>query len=183
MKSKKSDLLTAFAAAATTVLLAISSFSCSCGRVSSSGISVRNDPQQTSAPAPLDPQQVQDQQDMTRADYRAIPGKNWADPALVPRRVLRIALVAVDFEDQPFVITLPKGSDPFANPQVDPVPRDKVPQFYADFYNKPGALNHGQTINGYWMEQSRGQIGIPPLDVYGPYRMPKKLFQYGLNEW
>ena len=33
------------------------------------------------------------------------------------------------------------------------------------------------------MEQSRGQIGIPPLDAYGPYRMPKKLFQYGLNEW
>jgi len=133
--------------------------------------------------APIDPQNGQDQEDMTRADYHPIPGKNWADPSLVPSRVMRIALVAVDFPDQPFVITLPKHSDPFGNPQIDPIPREAVPQFYADFYNAPGPLNHGQTINGYWMEQSRGRIGIPKMDVYGPYRLPKKLFQYGLNEW
>ncbi|MHB8054268.1 MAG: metallopeptidase domain-containing protein [Candidatus Aminicenantales bacterium] len=132
---------------------------------------------------PIDPQNGQDQQDMTRTDYHPIPGKNWADPALVPARVMRIALVAVDFPDQPFVITLPKHSDPFGNPQIDPIPRESVPQFYADFYNAPGPLNYGQTINGYWMEQSRGRIGIPKMDTYGPYRMPKKLFQYGLNEW
>ena len=132
---------------------------------------------------PIDPQNCQDQDDMTRADYRPIPGKNWADPALVPSRVLRIALVAVDFSDQPFVVTLPKHSDPFGNPQIDPIPREAVPQFYADFFNTPGPLNHGQTINGYWMEQSRGRIGIPKMDVFGPYRMPKKLFQYGLNEY
>jgi len=131
----------------------------------------------------IDPQNVQDQDNMTRADYHPIPGKNWADRALVPPRAMRIALVAVDFPDQPFVITLPKHSDPFGNPQVDPIPREAVPQFYADFYNDPGPLNSGQTINGYWMEQSRGKIGIPPMDAYGPYRMPKKLFQYGLNEW
>ena len=132
---------------------------------------------------PIDPQNEQDQQDMTRADYHPIPGKSWADPSLVPGRVLRIALVAVDFSDQPFVITLPKHSDPFGNPQIDPIPRESVPRFYADFYNTPGPLNYGQTINGYWMEQSRGRIGIPKMDAYGPYRMPKKLFQYGLNEW
>ncbi len=172
----------AFAATTMTILLTISSFSCSCGCSSTAG-GIRSDPRAILETGPLDPQVVQDQQDMTRADYRPIPGKNWADPALVPRRILRIALVAVDFEDQPFVITLPKGSDPFGNPQIDPVPRERVPQFYADFINKPGALNHGQTINGYWMEQSRGQIGIPPLDAFGPFRMPKKLFQYGLNEW
>jgi M6 family metalloprotease-like protein len=33
------------------------------------------------------------------------------------------------------------------------------------------------------MEQSRGQIGIGKIDAFGPYRMPKRLFQYGLNEW
>lgn len=120
---------------------------------------------------------------MTWDDYHPIPGKDWADPSLVPERKLRIALIAVDFPDQPFVITLPKKSDLFGNPQVDPISRDQVPQFYADFYNKPEALNHGHTINGYWMEQSRGKIGIPPIDAYGPYRMPKNLFQYGLNEW
>ena len=33
------------------------------------------------------------------------------------------------------------------------------------------------------MEQSRGQVGIGKIDAFGPYRMPKNLFQYGLNEW
>lgn len=139
--------------------------------------------QSPGTPRPIDPQRVQDQQDMTWEDYRGISGHRWADPSLEPARKLRVALVAIDFEDQPFVITLPKGSDPFGNPQTDPVPRAQVPRFYADFFNTPGALNHGQTINGFWMEQSRGKVGIPPLDVYGPYRMPNKLFQYGLNEF
>ncbi len=134
--------------------------------------------------APLDPQQVQDQQDTTWADYHPIPGANWANPTLTPtKRQFKVALIAVDFPDQPFVITLPKHSDLFANPQIDPIPRERVPQFYADFYNTPGPLNHGQTINGYWMEQSRGQVGIAKIDAFGPYHMPKNLFQYGLNEW
>lgn len=135
-------------------------------------------------PAPIDPQVVQDQDDMTWADYQPIPGHSWADPALVPtRRQFRVALVAVDFPDQPFVVTLPKQSDPFGNPQIDPVAREQVAHFYADFYNTPSELNHGQTINGYWMEQSRGQIGIAPLEAFGPYRMPRNLFEYGLNEY
>ncbi len=134
-------------------------------------------------PAPIDPQQVQDQQDMTWADYRPIPGVDWADPSRKAPRTLRVALVALDFPDQPFVITMPKGSDPYGNPQIDPVRREDVPRFYADFLGKPGPLNHGHTINGYWMEQSRGKVGIELADAYGPYRMPKRLFQYGLNEW
>ena len=168
-------------AAAAACLALLGSTAGSCGRAAAKAVC--SEPLREHAAAPLDPQRVQDQQEMTWDDYRPIPGMNWSDPALVPARTLRIALVAVDFEDQPFVITLPRGSDPFGNPQVDPVPRQRVPQFYADFYNRPGPLNHGHTINGYWMEQSRGRIGIPPMDAYGPYRMPKKLFQYGLNEW
>ena len=132
---------------------------------------------------PIDPQIVQDQDDMTWDDYTPIPGKNWADPSLVPPRQMKIALIAIDFPDQPFVITLPKHSDPFGNPQIDPVPREDVPQFYADFYNTPSEVNHGQTINGYWMEQSRGKIGIAKMDAFGPYRMPKNLWEYGLNEY
>jgi M6 family metalloprotease-like protein len=89
----------------------------------------------------------------------------------------------MDFPDQPFVITLPKQSDPFGNPQIDPIARVDVPRFYADFFLKPGPLNHGQTINGYWMEQSRGRFGITEMDAYGPYRMPKPLWEYGLNEY
>jgi M6 family metalloprotease-like protein len=120
---------------------------------------------------------------MTWDDYRPIPGHDWADRSLVPDRGFRIALVAIDFEDQPFVITLPRGSDPFGNPQVDPIARDDVARFYADFFLEPSQLNHGQTINGYWMEQSRGRFGITAVDAYGPYRMPLPLWAYGLNEY
>ena len=94
-----------------------------------------------------------------------------------------MALVAVDFPDQPFVITQPVNSDLFGNPQIDPVKREEVPGFYSDFWLKPSTVNHGQTINGYWMEQSRGKFGITALDPYGPYRMPKNLWEYGLNEY
>jgi M6 family metalloprotease-like protein len=134
-------------------------------------------------PEPIDPQLVQDQDDMTWDDYRPIPGIDWADPSLTPERAFRIALVAIDFPDQPFVITLPRGSDPFGNPQIEPVSRDDVPRFYADFWIEPSEINHGQTINGYWMEQSRGGFGITGIDAYGPYRMPHRLWVYGLSEW
>ena len=143
----------------------------------------KQDHKLTYPPTPIDPQIVQDQDDMTWDDYRPVPGKNWADPSLVPGRKFRMALVAVDFPDQPFVITLPKYSDLFGNPQIDPVKREDVPQFYSEFWLKPSPVNHGQTINGYWMEQSRGKFGITALDAFGPYRMPKKLWEYGLNEF
>lgn len=132
---------------------------------------------------PIDPQVVQDQDNMTWEDYKPIPGKNWADPSLAPERKFRMALVAVDFPDQPFVITQSKNSDLFGNPPIDPVKREEVPGFYSDFWLKPSAVNHGQTINGYWMEQSRGKFGITSLDPFGPYRMPKNLWEYGLNEY
>lgn len=131
----------------------------------------------------IDPQNIQDQDDMTWNDYKPIPGKNWADPSLKPGRQIRIALIAIDFKDQPFVVTMPKHSDLFGNPQIDPISREKVAQFYADFYNYPNEYNHGQTINGYWMEQSRGQVGVAKIDAFGPYRMPKNLWEYGCNEW
>ena len=131
---------------------------------------------------PIDPQRWQDQQTMTWADYRAVPGATWADPAKVPtRRKLRIALVAVDFPDQPFVITQPRLSDPFGNPQIDPVPRADVARFYADFWGKPSTLNHGHTVNEYWMEQTNGRIGVA-FTPFGPYRMPRPLYEYGLND-
>jgi len=52
------------------------------------------------------------------------------------------------------VITLKKNSDLFDNPQIQAVPRDRVPQFYADFYNKPSPVNQGHTINGYAVKTS-----------------------------
>ena len=120
---------------------------------------------------------------MTWADYRPIPGAKWANNSVPGERVLRVALIAVDFPDQPFVITMPRRSDLFGNPQVDAIRREAVPQFYADFWGKPNALNHGHTIHEFWMEQSRGKVGIPKIDAFGPYRMPKNLFEYGLHEY
>ena len=93
-------------------------------------------------PKPIDPQLVLDQDDMTWNDYHPIPGKNWADTFLVPERKFRMALVAVDFPDQPFVITLPKGSDLFGNPQIDPVKCEDVAKFYSDFLFRTSAVNH-----------------------------------------
>jgi len=138
---------------------------------------------QSASVAPIDPQKIQDQDLMTWNDYRPIPGRRWADPSLKPERGFRLAVVAIDFPDQPFVITLPRASDPFGNPQIDAIPREKVSRFYADFFMKPGQINHGQTINGYWMEQSRGKFGITEVEVFGPYRMPKPRWGYGLNEY
>jgi M6 family metalloprotease-like protein len=120
---------------------------------------------------------------MTWADYRPIPGRDWADPTLKPGRGFKLAVVGIDFPGQPFVITLPRGSDPFGNPQIEPIPRDDVPRFYADFWMKPSEVNFGQTINGYWMEQSRGRFGITEVEIFGPYRMPKPIWHYGLNEY
>ena len=62
------------------------------------------------------------------------------------------------------------------------MPRAKVPQFYADFYNKPSAVNHGHTINGYWMEQSRGLFGITQARRLRPLPHAETFWEYGLNE-
>jgi hypothetical protein len=100
----------------------------------------------------LIPQLVRDQQDMTWDDYKPIPGTNWADPAIKPKRGFRMALVAVDFPDQPFVITMPKHSDPFRQSANRPhFPRNQVAQFYADFYNKPPSQSrphHQRLLDG-----------------------------------
>ncbi|WP_199853872.1 peptidase M6 [Plantactinospora sp. BB1] len=131
---------------------------------------------------PVDPQTWQDQETMTWDDYRPVPGANWADPSRQPsQRKLRIALVAADYPDQSFVITQNRGSDPFRNPQVNPVARADVARFYADFWGTPSALNHGHTVHEYWMEQTNGRVGVE-FTPFGPYRLPRKQFEYGLND-
>ncbi len=109
---------------------------------------------------------------MTWADYKPIPGVNWAaDPRAPSERTIRIAMVLFDFEDQPFVVTLPKHSDPFGNPQIDPIKREDVSRFYHDFWNKPQPLNYGRSVHEYWMELSHGRIGVE-FTPFGPYRIP-----------
>ena len=59
---------------------------------------------------PIDPQDWELQGDMTWDDWKDIPGTSWNDPTVKPSvEALNIALVAVDFPDQKFVITKPKG--------------------------------------------------------------------------
>ncbi|WP_116213023.1 M6 family metalloprotease domain-containing protein [Streptomyces olivoreticuli] len=132
---------------------------------------------------PIDPQRWRNPDDMTWSEYRAVPGTDWANPAVRPtQRTFKGALVLLDYPDEEFSVTRPVGSTPFGNPQSGAagIPRDRVPAFYQDFLNKPGPLNHGHTINEYWMEDSGGRFGVD-LTAFGAYRMPGKSYQYGID--
>src|SRR5262245_48412826 len=132
-------------------------------------------------PPSIDPQIVRDQDDMTWDDYKPIPGATWNDPARVATvKTIRLAILCADFPDQPFVMTLPKHSDKYGNPQVDPIKREDVVEYTQNFYTKPQPVNHGHTIHEYWMEQSRGKIGVA-VTTFGPYRMSLKTYQYGMT--
>ncbi|MEU8825470.1 M6 family metalloprotease domain-containing protein [Streptomyces sp. NPDC048636] len=132
---------------------------------------------------PIDPQNWRNPDDMTWADYRAVPGTDWADPSVEPtQRTFKGALVLLDYPDEQFTVSRPAGSNRFGNPQPTAagIPRDRLPAFYRDFLNEPGPLNHGHTINEYWMEDSGGRIGVD-LTSFGVYRMPSKSYQYGVE--
>lgn len=135
------------------------------------------------APPPgMDPRSWVLPQDMTWDDYVPIPGYDWAkDPALQAVKPIRTALILGDYEDQPFVMTRPDGSDLVGNPQSDGgVPQDDVGQWWADFLNTPGTTNRGHTMNEYWLENSYGLLGVD-VQPFGPYRMEGKSFEYGLG--
>ncbi|MFD0887590.1 M6 family metalloprotease domain-containing protein [Streptosporangium algeriense] len=134
-------------------------------------------------PPPIDPQNWKNPDHMTWADYRKPPGTNWADPSVKgSKRTFRGALVLLDYSNQPFVVTQPKGSSVFRNPSAEAhdIPRDKVAQFYKDFLNTPNQLNRGHTIHEYWMEDSGGRYGVD-LTAFGPYQMPGKSYEYGME--
>ncbi|KAH8897765.1 M6 family metalloprotease domain-containing protein [Thozetella sp. PMI_491] len=131
----------------------------------------------------LDPQNWVNPDDMTWAEFVHPPGTNWSDPTQKGwSRNFNIALVTVDYDDQPFVITQPPGATIFGNPQKNApsVSRDQVPSFYRDLLNHPGELNNGHTLHEYWMGDSFGKFGVD-LTAFGPYRLPAKSFQYGID--
>ncbi|KAF2108795.1 hypothetical protein BDV96DRAFT_605240 [Lophiotrema nucula] len=132
----------------------------------------------------IDPQNWVNPDNMTWADYKAPPNTNWGDPTKKGYiRNFNIALVVVDYPDSPFVVTLPAQSDIFGNPQpsASGLTREDVPAFYRDFLNKPGELNEGHTLHEYWMGDSDGRYGVD-LTVFGPYRLPSKSWQYGIDD-
>ncbi|MFL6144628.1 MAG: peptidase M6 [Labedaea sp.] len=134
-------------------------------------------------PAPLDAQHWVNPDNMIWADYLKVPGTNWVDPSRKGSvRTFKGALVLADFPNQPFVVTQPQASTVFNNPSAEAhdVPRAQVAKFYQDFLNKPGTLNHGHTINEYWMEDSGGRYGVE-LTGFGPYTLPGKDHEYGME--
>ncbi len=132
---------------------------------------------------PIDPQNWENPDHMTWDDYKRVPGTTWNDPgAKGSKRTFKGALVLLDYPDQQFVATQPKGSTIYKNPSVEAhdIPRDQVAKFYQDFLNTPNALNKGHTIHEYWMEDSGGRFGVE-LTGFGPYTVPGKRHEYAME--
>ncbi len=132
---------------------------------------------------PIDPQVWENMDDMTWDDYVGVPGTDWANDTEGSSRQFNGAIVLLDFENQPFLVTQPEGSHPFGDPSglANGLDREDVPQFYLDLLNKPNELNHGRTINEYWMEQSGGRLSVQ-MEAFGPYKLPGNIEEYGLND-
>jgi M6 family metalloprotease-like protein len=133
--------------------------------------------------AVVDPQNWENPSTMTWDDFVAPPGTNWSDPSRRGSvRNFNIALVTLDYPDEPFVVTQPPRSTIFGNPQpaASGLSRDAVPGYYRDLLNTPNALNGGHTLHEYWMNDSGGRYGVD-LTAFGAYQMPAKSFEYGIS--
>lgn len=137
----------------------------------------------TAFPEPVDPRSWVLPENMTWNDYKPLPGIDWRSANIQPERVLKGALIIVDFPDREFILSRSVGSEIAGNPiGVGNVPREKIGDFWVNFLNKPQPLNNYRTINEYWRENSYGKWAVE-LDSFGPYRMDFNEFEYGLNEF
>jgi M6 family metalloprotease-like protein len=134
---------------------------------------------------PIDKQNWVDQAELTWADYTQIRPDAWNDATRShgSQNQYRTAVILLEFTDQPLLIKQPAGSHPFGNPQPgwNPVPPDAVRDWYYNYYAVPNEYNGGQTLHGYWMEDSHGRIGVD-VQVFGPYVLPGKLHEYGIPD-
>ena len=133
---------------------------------------------------PIDAQNWVDQGELTWADYHAVPDARpefYDGSADGSQSQYKTAIILIDYPDQPFLITQPAGTHPFGNPQPGwtPVAPGDVNQWMHDYYAVPNQYNGGKTLNSYWMEDSHGRIGVD-VDVFGPYTMAAKSFEYGI---
>ena len=133
---------------------------------------------------PIDAQNWVDQGELTWADYHAVPDARpefYDGSADGSQSQYKTAIILIDYPDQPFLITQPAGTHPFGNPQPGwtPVAPGDVNQWMHDYYAVPNQYNGGKTLNSYWMEDSHGRIGVD-VDVFGPYTMSAKSFEYGI---
>ena len=137
--------------------------------------------------APVDAQAWVDQGELTWDAYTPVPGQDpgWKTGEVKGSRdQYTAAVVLLDYQDQPFLITQPPESHPFKNPQPgwDPIPRNQVNEWMDEYLNTPNEYNGGQSITGYWMEDSHGQVSID-LETFGPYQLPGKVHEYGLADF
>jgi M6 family metalloprotease-like protein len=136
---------------------------------------------------PVDRQAWVDQGDLTWAAFTPVPSQppGWKNGAVRgSENDYTGAVVLLDFLDQPFLITQPPESHPFGNPQPgwQPIPRTQVRQWMEEYLNTPNQYNGGQSITGYWMEDSHGRISVD-LTAFGPYMLPGKLHEYGMADF
>ena len=134
---------------------------------------------------PLDAQNWSWQDNLGWQDYKPLPGPDYSDASIQPSvKKWKVALVLADFPDKKFYIAKPAGSTIYGTPtaEANNIPYDQVDDFYRDFLNKPQALNHFQTMNRYWMEDSFGKYGVQ-LDAYGPYTLPANSYRYFMNDF
>ncbi|KAK4214987.1 M6 family metalloprotease domain-containing protein [Rhypophila decipiens] len=137
---------------------------------------------------PIDRQEWINPDNMTARHFKRVPGTSYSDPNIRGSiRNFNIALIAVDYQDLPFVVTLPTNSTVFNNPQpaaglpASGIPRDQVPKYYQDLLNYPNVtLNNNHTLHEYWMTDSFGKYGVD-LTAFGPYRLPALSWQYGID--
>ena len=134
---------------------------------------------------PIDAQNWVDQAELTWDAYTPIRPDSWNDTTGSDGSVnqYRTAVILLEFQDQPMLITQPPGSHPFGNPQAGwtPVAREDAADWYYDYYAVPNEFNGGQTLHGYWMEDTHGKIGVD-VEVFGPYTLPGKLHEYGIPD-
>ncbi len=140
-----------------------------------------------SPPPPVDPQNWVDQKDLTWAAYQPVPNQppEWRTGGIRgTQNDYTGAVVMLDFTDQPFLITQQPESHVFGNPQpgFQPVPREGVAPWMEEYLNTPNQYNGGQSITGYWMEDSHGKISVD-LTAFGPFLLPGKLHEYGLADY
>jgi M6 family metalloprotease-like protein len=133
---------------------------------------------------PVDPQSWVDQGELTWADYLPVPDERpefYDTDTDGSQNQYRTAIILIDYPDQPFLVTQPSGSHPFGNPQPGwtPVAPEDVAEWFYDYYAVPNEYNGGRTLHGYWMEDTHGRIGVD-VEVFGPYTMAAKSFEYGL---
>lgn len=133
-------------------------------------------------PDPVDEESWELPEDMTWDDYQPVPGIDWRNADVEPDRVLKGALVVVDFPDREFILSQAEGSELAGNPINGNIPREDIPEFWEDFLTEPSALNNYRTIDEFWRENSYGKWAVE-IDAFGTYRMDHTEFEYGMGEF